>query len=705
MSKQLRFKGGFRSVNDTLYDMEIWQEDYKGASTHVAFCDTPIEIEWADTDKLEPVQSSRATVTLFSDTDRQFVDLYTIKAGSIRIDIYRNKTRYWSGTLDPELYEEPFSYQSGYGVTLTFSDLAILERLKWNRSGFMSLKELFDYCLSQSGIKHLGIEEYVSTQQKAYSNDNLLTEVSVQTENFYDEEGEPMSIREVLDETLRPFALHLVQKAGKVIIYDLNALHAEPGAKEIEWQGADAVLGVDKVYNNVKVTFSPYERTELLDGEVDRESVPGTGTLVRTDNTTNQWGTMSSPEGFRIALSDTGKGLKKSPKARFFRIDPVYSGDESAGVAWCATTRYNSGNSYPERPTPDTGEMLFKVPYMAYMADTGYSNRGLFKLKINLNLLFDPRYNPFESASLPNEEGNWAEQNNWANYAYVPFLLTLRDASGTALYHWENKQVKDSGSYDHANKCKWIAGEGNWGDAWLCWYDGNRKNESGLGGWKGNKQIIGYYRGDLPVLFTKMESGEYVDLPPTSGWLELQIGTGVPAYDYKNKNDWEIVQRLYDQCRWVLYKNPKVTLVDKNSKTLQTKDIEHNAWINPDAKEDIAIDTILGTLKKSSPTALGQLFRTTDKTVIESFYRAGETDLLERLLIGTVYSNYASRHNTLSGTASLQPDFGTYLDKNESGSYLLLSETQHLREDESEIKAVQFEADSYKGIIYKDETV
>lgn len=692
-------------MNNTLYDMEIWQEDYTGAITNVAFCDAPIEIEWADTDKLEPVQSSRATITLFSDTDRQFVNLYSIKAGSIRMDIYRDKALYWSGTLDPELYEEPFSYKSGYGVTLTFSDLAILERLKWNRSGFMTLKAVVDYCLLQSGIKHLGIEQHVSTQLNAYNTDNLLTEVSVQTENFYDEEGEPMSIREVLDETLRCFALRLIQKAGKVVVYDLNALSIKPDPKTIEWQGADAVLGVDKVYNNVKVTFSPYERTQLLDGEVDRESVTGTGTLVRTDNTTNEWGNMSSPEGFRIALSDTGKGLEKSDKARFFRIDPVYSGEENAGVAWCSTTNYSSGNSYPQRPTANIGQMLFKVPYMAYIADAGYSNRGLFKLRINLSLLFDPRYNPFESASLPNEEGNWAEQKDWANYAYVPFLLTLRDSSGTALYHWENKGVKDSNSYDHKNKCKWTAGEGEWGDAWLCWYEGNRSNESGLGGWQGNKQIIGYYRGDLPVLFGKMESGEYVDLPPVSGWLELQIGTGVPAYDYKKKDEWEIVQRLYDQCRWVLYKNPKVTLVDKNSKTVQTKEIEHNAWINPDAKENISIDTILGTLKKSSPTALGQLFRTTGKTVIENFYRAGMTDLLERLLIGTVYSNYASRNNTLSGTASLQPGFGTYQDKNESGRYLLLSETQHLREDESEIKAVQFEADSYEGIKYKDETI
>lgn len=249
MSKQLRYRGGFYSVNNTLYDMEIWQEDYTGPVTDIAFCETPVEIEWSETDKLEPVQSSRTTLTLFSDTDRQFVDLYIIKAGSIRMDIYRNKALYWSGTLDPELYEEPFSYKSGYGVTLTFSDMAILDRLKWNLSGFIDIKSLFNYCLSQSGIKYAGIEEHISTRLNSYSTENLLTEVSVQTENFYDEDGEPMTIREVLDETLRSFALRLVQKAGKVIIYDLNGIYTEFKPKEIKWEQEDAVLGVDKVYN------------------------------------------------------------------------------------------------------------------------------------------------------------------------------------------------------------------------------------------------------------------------------------------------------------------------------------------------------------------------------------------------------------------------------------------------------------------------
>ena len=92
------------------YDVEIYQKDYAGAVSMVAFCEDPLEIEWQEVDKLEPVASSAATLCLFAERDRQFTDLYTVEAGSIRMDVYRDGALHWSGTLDTELYEEPFAY-------------------------------------------------------------------------------------------------------------------------------------------------------------------------------------------------------------------------------------------------------------------------------------------------------------------------------------------------------------------------------------------------------------------------------------------------------------------------------------------------------------------------------------------------------------------------------------------------------------------
>ena len=152
MSMNLRYRYGFYSYKDVLYEVDIYQEGFSGEVQQVGYGESPVEIEWQETDKLEPVQSSSATVQLFSDNDRQFVDLYTVKAGSVRLDVYREGSLYWSGTLDTELYEEPFSYKDGYCVELTFSDFAMLDRLKWNVRGFISMDQIIRKALDMSGI-------------------------------------------------------------------------------------------------------------------------------------------------------------------------------------------------------------------------------------------------------------------------------------------------------------------------------------------------------------------------------------------------------------------------------------------------------------------------------------------------------------------------------------------------------------------------
>lgn len=704
MSMGLRYEGGFRSLAQTLYEVKIYQQGYVGAVTEVAFCDDPLMIEWPEVDKMEPVMSSNATLRLYSDNDRQFVDLYTIEAGSVRMDVFRNGSPYWSGTLDPELYEEPFAYKSDYAVEITFADFAILDRIPWERRGFMTLREIINETIARSGITGRTTVEHISTKMSETGNEKILDALTVNAANFFDEDGDPMSMREALDETLRPFALRLTQKSGRLYLYDLNAIYETITPTPIRWELDDSILGVDKVYNNVTVTFSPYEKDKLLNGDVDPVRVGG-GTTV----TTQVYATAPADEvGFKITLSDKGEGVEVTPPAKYFKISPVYSGQMEGGVAWSVKTFTGSVvayRSYLNEPTYNIGNELMSVKDTAYISAIGADRRD-YRLKVNLSLLFDVRYNPFEEPQEQNEEGDYERLRNWCNFAYVPMMLTLRDRDGKALCHWENRGVKESNSFVHNDtNCQWVAGEGKWGDAWLCWYQGDRKSETGLGGWQTNKQIIGYYRGErLPLLYDKMDAAEYVTMPAMAGYLELKIGTGVLCYDYGDKTEWKLRTDIYDKTRWVLYKKPEVTLVKSNGKSIEARDLEHKAWINKKAKEGMSIETVIGTMRDPSPVAQGQLYKSGELTAVKSLYRGGNMDLVERLLIGTVYSNYATRHTTLSGTVAILTDFGIYTDSNEPGIYTLLSEEQNLRADESSILMAQFDKDNYKGVEF-DETV
>lgn len=698
--KYKRYTGGFNSVAGVAWRVEIWQENATAFSVkEISFSETPLEIEWGEVDKLEPIQSSKATVTLNSDSDRQFVDLYTITAGSVRLDVYREGVIYWSGTLDPELYEEPYSTKKDYDVQLTFSDFAILDRVKWSESGFITLSDLVSLACSESQINVGSVDEYISTKINSSSSDNLPDSICFDCRNFYDEDGEPMTLRGVLDECLRPFSLRMMQKAGKIKLYDLNEISTAFTSSLIDWASVDAVLGVDKVYNNVKVTFSPYDKTDLLASEVDRDSIPTTTPrLVKTNYEHNASNVLTAPDGFNVYLSDTAEGgVTKGSNCKFFRIDPVFSGTEDAGVAYTFKNMLSYYNyvSYINQATAAIGGLALQAKDNPYLANVGF-NRDKYRLKLNLDLLFDTRYNPFEAAENLNENGDYEDLKNWCNFAYVPIILTIRDSSGAALYHYVNKGVKDSNGYVNTS-AGWSYGEGSWGDAFLAYYNfTNRKGDTGLGGWQTNKQIIGYYRSGLPSLYEKMPDGEFIKLPIVAGYLELKVGTGVITWDYQRE-----VKPIYDVTRWVMYKNPSIEITDKYGNSIDPKDVEHSAWLNVDAKEELKIDTIVGTLENPLPSALGQVFSASDKSVINSFYRAGNTDRLERLLIGSVYSNYADRHNVLSGTCSLLVDFGVYSDSNEPGKYILLNEVQNPLMDESYIKMVTVSPDNYSGVTFE----
>ena len=128
--------------------------------------------------------------------------------------------------------------------------------------------------------------------------------------NFYDEDGEPMTWRTVLDETLRPFAMRMIQRSGDVFIYDLNAIQDTFEPELIHWEGKDAVLGVDAVYKSAKVSFSPYDKTELMKQEVITEGLSpfATDLLVRTDYSVGSDDLMNASEGFYMDLFQSVPG-------------------------------------------------------------------------------------------------------------------------------------------------------------------------------------------------------------------------------------------------------------------------------------------------------------------------------------------------------------------------------------------------------------
>lgn len=719
MALALRYQREFYSLDAVIWRIEIFQEGFAGQAAVIDVADeSPLVIEWPETGKMDPIQASSATVRLISGSDGQFLDLYTVRAGDVRLDVYRNGSLYWSGCMDTELYEEPYTSKDGYVVSLTFADFGILERYDWQQTGRMTILALIQHCLSLTGISYTSLETHISTAR--YSDIIDLSDYFIVNDNFYDEDGEASGARTVLESVLQPFALRLVQKAGRLWLYDLNAMAAMT-AVDVSWCAADSRLSVDRVYNNVKVSFSPYGNSKLMEGTVERDDdlEDASGEIFYKDYDQDENRQPLSPEGFRIHHNrNLPSNLQLAAGVDFFQITPIYSGNNDTGVI--ASLRSGlwpqPASIIPGLPDYTTQELLepkdcgtqtggnvntgtiITCP-RCFLGNTSYE-RSRYKLRIRLSLLADPRYNPYEDASENNEEVPYNLLKAFGNIAYVPIKLTLQDDSGNALYHYENKAVMDSDGYTGYQG--WRSGAAAWGDAYLAYYDANdRANSSGVSGWAVNKPIIGRFKDELPSRLSALGDGEYAPLPPAGGYLVLEIGEGL-----------HFVRTTAGQSyppsglRWIAYKQPEIVLCDYYGLEYDVKDIEDSAWLERSARESLKIDTIVGTLpgRLGVPNARGQIYMDLyGGVVVDGLCRAGVSDRLERLLIGTAYSQYASRHAVLSGTVKSVPAFGPLSDSPRMGamSFIEVSCIERCRLDESEIKMIELSPDNYEGIEYE----
>ena len=256
MAKYLRYAGEFLSRAGITWRVEILQEAAQAfASVGVLNfeAEEPLVIEWKKTEKEDVICGSSASLRIESPGDRTYEDLYTIQVGAIRMDVYRAGYLYWSGTLDPEFYEEPYERASKYPVQLTFSDFGILGRLKYNLGDMQTLYAIVSNALTRSGINYTSIDQSLISTYIS-SSKITLGSLRVRSDNFYNEDGEASTLEDVLVGIMQPLGLRMIQRNGRIWVYDLNGLYTLAQQAQIVWDGASQTMGTDRVANNIKIT-------------------------------------------------------------------------------------------------------------------------------------------------------------------------------------------------------------------------------------------------------------------------------------------------------------------------------------------------------------------------------------------------------------------------------------------------------------------
>lgn len=294
------------------------------------------------------------------------------------------------------------------------------------------------------------------------------------------------------------------------------------------------------------------------------------------------------------------------------------------------------------------------------------------------------------------------------------------------------------------------------GQAWLAWYEPDEDGETSAiaAGFKANRHCIG--RGDTVLLdsktpqfpktvfsrsFKKMPDGQFLPYPPQGGWLEVTLyRTVLPMDDRGSEHDGpglfspltylspqEWLERklegkgpdngarrgMFNAIRWHLFKAPEIEVVraDGSFDTAEADDAEYSGYLDRDAREELSVDTTVGTLPGGDdcPSAKGLLRFAAGGKPVRLLTRGGVTACPEKLLIGSLYSQYSQRRTVLSGVARLQPQwYGPHLLRDAAQDdwytrrgetpprFRISGQTADLRLGQAELTLTEIRPDSYE---------
>lgn len=566
-----RYAGSFINCKGQTWRVEIWQRADGPFTTigDLTFdADTPLELEWEEREKYETTCGATLTINVVSPADRTFTDLFQISPGNVMAHVYLDDALFWVGGLDCETYEEPYQSDKNYTVTLTFTDFGHMQRIKYaEAAGLKSVRHYIDYCLAQVGLSEVPVELVTSLEvnEPYWHKCSDLTDVYVNAANFYDEDGEASTLDEVLDGLLQPLALRIIQRAGKVVVYDLNALRTNPPeVAQIAWDATEQTLSVDKLAQTAIVKFSPYTNGDLLTDDsvtIHEDKLTDVGRVFNKIDTNNY----EIDKFFHSASSAAATGITlKHPDAHYFKmVKTAKGGEECEGLAWLALTdcwpRNNLTLKGQRSPLAKDGhyayaeasesvitrafndlsgtcnEVLMRLPRVYCPADQYQSEDALLRpyLRLSMEMMIDPRLNPFEDAEdATNEKTNF----NWCKvreaYCYIPFSLVLFDSNGKAISqyyapkantkgqaYWQSVDYDDTNYFTH-------------NPSYLQYYANSKrdsiKEESGIQGWSKNRTH--FFDQTTPSDQYPTE-GELIPLPSRAGYLELTIYTGCIIFD------------------------------------------------------------------------------------------------------------------------------------------------------------------------------
>jgi hypothetical protein len=228
MSYGLIYTVPFATLDNIPCVVEIEKEDYVGASTELTAGATPFTIDIDSEEFLyTPTRFSTAKLQVVGSDYLQ--SLFSTAYKEFRVTLKKNGVITWCGFIKPELYTQDYTAKTFTLEIECISAMSVLEFIDYSIEGeskkFVSLWNLLQRCISTADGQYdsVFIPHVYASSKAAYSTgENVLVNMTLSEQDFFDEDDKPMKLKEVLEEVCKFLNWTCTDWKGELYFVDVD---------------------------------------------------------------------------------------------------------------------------------------------------------------------------------------------------------------------------------------------------------------------------------------------------------------------------------------------------------------------------------------------------------------------------------------------------------------------------------------------------
>jgi hypothetical protein len=235
MAYGLKYYGSFKDYFDRTVLINISERDYSGATTEMKLAGAALEYSGSNSELFTPIITSSLTINVVSETNFQYIDLYSSDATKYKVVVQIDTVDHWIGFIIPDLFTEPYVGAPYISQIVATDGVKNLENEEFDITSVSNQISILAHCLNK-------IEEgrgYYDSINIYEENQNYTSDYTPLTQTYVDcNRYTGKNCYEVIQDICLNYGARLYQKDGA---WHIVSVHEFKGSLSVRaWYGGTA---------------------------------------------------------------------------------------------------------------------------------------------------------------------------------------------------------------------------------------------------------------------------------------------------------------------------------------------------------------------------------------------------------------------------------------------------------------------------------